>query len=1077
MPAALPGGLVARTAARTRPRFAPPRSARGPLRRAHLDKAIASGIETGVLFVVAAAGYGKTTAVSEWFASSGLPVAWLSLNTAHRNPPALLNDLIEALAHLHPTVDALRTQLEAGDGPQAIADQLTALLHALDDADDFGGFVLDDVHALHDADPANAILDELCAHSPSSLALVLIGRERPAFPSLARGVASGRMALIDARALAFRDDEARALLETLGTPEAARDQLIARAQGWPLALALLGRRAVDAPTHGAASQIDTTDLDEFIRSEVFDPLPPDDRALLQACSVAAYFDGDIAAEVSERSDSAVALQGLRVRTGLISPVGDGRWLRMHPLLREHCLQRLAREDPARLAAYRSRAARALKRAGELDEATELALDGESWADARELIEAQAEALSGRGAWSTLASWLSRLPSHVLADAPDLTLLRARVAIRLMRLAEAHTFLDEVQRQTLAPRDQARALLYRGIAHRQARRLDAALAAQRSARVIIEETEPLDSDLRIEVDFEEGSVHGMRGEIGPALQLLQQAAAAAERSGHPRFAANAHQNLGMALLIEGRLAPAGEAFREARRRWEVLGEQEAVLLSRNNEATVAHMLGNLAGAETAYRNIAEHAAPRSRMAALATVGLADIARDRHQLEAAERGYEAALELAIAIEHRGVEAAAAFGLAMVAIERGDSVAARRLIEEHLRSTEEQGARDFAARFRIGLARLLITEHRCEDALATTTAVLDSPGRGFQRQQVALLVRADAQFQLGLLEAAITTLTALFDLVEAVGYDQFIVTEARFCTELLSHHATAAIGTGYFARLLERAQRHPVAARVVAASPSPHAAEALPSSVDLVVRAFGSPTVVRPQDGPSEVAWRSERSKELFLLLLTRDGPITREEAEASIWPDTPAQQLSSLFHNNLHRLRRSVGQDAVIRVAGGYAVNPALSIDFDVRRFEAHLAAAEAEGVQENPTVRESELRSAFRLYTGSFARTFESDWAVDLRAHLEDRFVAAASSLARLDIARSNFTDAVEVAEAVLNLDPLNEEAVRHLIAAHVGMGFPDLALRAYRRLQELTERDLGAPPSAETLRALELGLARSQPTG
>ena len=145
----------------------------------------------------------------------------------------------------------------------------------------------------------------------------------------------------------------------------------------------------------------------------------------------------------QRGDAAAVIERIRVRTGLLNEVGDGRWLRMHPLLREHALRRLTLEDPARLADYRARAARALAREGELQEAAELALDAEAWSQARELIEGQVEALNGRGAWSLLAGWLERLPADQLAEAPDLALLQARVAIRLMRLPEAHAMLDAV----------------------------------------------------------------------------------------------------------------------------------------------------------------------------------------------------------------------------------------------------------------------------------------------------------------------------------------------------------------------------------------------------------------------------------------------------------------------------------------------------------------------------------------------------------------------------------------------------------------------------------------------------------
>src|SRR3989304_1156517 len=80
-----------------RPRFAPPRPARGVLQRARLHEAVARGLDAGVLLLVAPAGYGKTTVITQWLDESALPAAWLALNAAHRDPPALLGDRLRAV--------------------------------------------------------------------------------------------------------------------------------------------------------------------------------------------------------------------------------------------------------------------------------------------------------------------------------------------------------------------------------------------------------------------------------------------------------------------------------------------------------------------------------------------------------------------------------------------------------------------------------------------------------------------------------------------------------------------------------------------------------------------------------------------------------------------------------------------------------------------------------------------------------------------------------------------------------------------------------------------------------------------
>ncbi len=64
--------------------------------------------------ISAAAGFGKTTLLSEWIAGCRLPVAWLSLDEEDSNPVRFLAYLISALQTIAPNVGAgVLTALQA----------------------------------------------------------------------------------------------------------------------------------------------------------------------------------------------------------------------------------------------------------------------------------------------------------------------------------------------------------------------------------------------------------------------------------------------------------------------------------------------------------------------------------------------------------------------------------------------------------------------------------------------------------------------------------------------------------------------------------------------------------------------------------------------------------------------------------------------------------------------------------------------------------------------------------------------------------------------------------------------------
>ncbi|HUM71689.1 MAG TPA: LuxR family transcriptional regulator, partial [Chloroflexota bacterium] len=80
------------------------------VRRARLGERLNDGLRQGQGFgrkltlISAAAGFGKTTLVSEWVAGCGLPVAWLSLDEGDSDPARFLTYLVAALQTIAPDV-------------------------------------------------------------------------------------------------------------------------------------------------------------------------------------------------------------------------------------------------------------------------------------------------------------------------------------------------------------------------------------------------------------------------------------------------------------------------------------------------------------------------------------------------------------------------------------------------------------------------------------------------------------------------------------------------------------------------------------------------------------------------------------------------------------------------------------------------------------------------------------------------------------------------------------------------------------------------------------------------------------
>ena len=143
-----------------------------------------------IVSVVAPAGYGKTTLLSQWAERSTQAVAWVSVDEADNDPKVLLTYVAEALDAIEPigerVFDALASP--ASSVPGSVVPRLGSAFASMTSP---VTLVLDDVHLLHNSE-CRAALSVLADHVPAGSRLVLAGRAEPPLRT-ARLRAEGRM--------------------------------------------------------------------------------------------------------------------------------------------------------------------------------------------------------------------------------------------------------------------------------------------------------------------------------------------------------------------------------------------------------------------------------------------------------------------------------------------------------------------------------------------------------------------------------------------------------------------------------------------------------------------------------------------------------------------------------------------------------------------------------------------------------------------------------------------------------------------------------------------------------------------
>ena len=227
-----------------------PQPGHGHVARPRLAERIGRLLDARVTLVSAPAGFGKTTLVADWLATTTATVAWVSLDPSDDDPRTFWRYVLASLEAALPGVGQ-QAIAQLGRPDVAIRATLTTLLNDLSVVAADVVLVLDDYHRIGSADVHEAI-GFLVDHLPPRVHLVITTRSDPPLP-LARLRARGQLVEIRAADLRFTSEETAAYLGgPMGLELDARDLAVleTRTEGWiaALQLAALSMQGRDDPT-------------------------------------------------------------------------------------------------------------------------------------------------------------------------------------------------------------------------------------------------------------------------------------------------------------------------------------------------------------------------------------------------------------------------------------------------------------------------------------------------------------------------------------------------------------------------------------------------------------------------------------------------------------------------------------------------------------------------------------------------------------------------------------------------------------------------------------------------------------
>ena len=360
----------------------------GTVRRTSLIERLARDDARPIVSIVAPAGYGKTTLLSQWAERDGQAFAWVSVDDGDNDAKVLLTYVAEALNAVEPVgqrvFDALASPVSSVPG--SVVPRLGSAFRSMTSP---VALVLDDVHLLHDSE-CRAALSVLADHVPGGSQLVLAGRTEPPVRA-ARLRAEGKLLEIGSGDLSLTAEEAAALLRAaevvLGDDDVT--ELHRRTEGWPVGLylaALYLREGGSLPGAAASFGGDDRFVSEYMESEFLARISSSQRVFLTRTAVLDRMSGPLCEAVLERPGSGAILADLARSNLLLVPLDRrGQWYRYHHLFRDMLLAELERQEPDLIQVLRRRAAAWCLQNGLPEEALEHSMAAEDVDTAAELV--------------------------------------------------------------------------------------------------------------------------------------------------------------------------------------------------------------------------------------------------------------------------------------------------------------------------------------------------------------------------------------------------------------------------------------------------------------------------------------------------------------------------------------------------------------------------------------------------------------------------------------------------------------------------------------------------------------------
>ncbi len=1033
-----------------------------------------------LILITAPAGYGKTSLLIDLAHHTEMPLCWFSLDTLDRDPQRFIAYFIAAIARRFPhfgnqSTSALRSLTSLDQGLENLI--ITLANEIYEQVGEHFALVLDDYQFVDSVPEIRDFVSRFIQLASENCHLILSSRRLPALPDMAALVARQQVGGFDFQELAFNPDEIHSLFKRnygIHLSTNVVENLFAHTEGWVTGLNLSGpEKNQGLPDRMQPARATDVSLSSYLDQQILDKQSKELRDFLLHTSLFDEFDAELCAAVLGALSPGTPrkwnklIETVKQNNLFVLPVGpNGKWLRYHHLVQDFLQSRLREENPEIIETILIYLVQYYEQCGEWEKAHHVYQQLGDIAALADLAERAGSSLIQNDRIITLGRWLDELPEIIAQEHPGLLSLKGTVELLRGKIRYGLSLLDqalEIFRGSGDSKNLALTLVRRALALRLVGDYIGSLEdADQALKITNRRVEQEHQEIRVEALRLKGLAFYRLGKVEQSVEMLESSLFLSNKLDLIQTIPVLETELGMVHRALGDYRAAKDMYERALAIWKKKGNLTFQANLLNSLGVLHHTQGDYETAAITFEEGLD-CARRSgyqHVEALLLTSLGDLYVEMGELEIARHTYEKAEDIARQTSDQFLLTYSLLSQAGIARASGSFDRARLLLNEVYIQV-----RDNKSNYEEGLYEL--EYGRLELVLNNSTSArqhLQTAVKSFQRGSQVLeegwchLWLAAADNQLGDRQSAIAHIKEISRHDENMFHSLSMA--AYQVREWLDGGLENDPEAGpTLARMLNRAVKtqsklitlRKRLRRLTSTVPMP------PPHLD--IKAFDKAQVRVNGELVTNAQWQTKSVRELFFYFLHSTNPVTKEQVGADFWPEVTPVQLKLRFKNDLYRLRRALGPEAILWEGDLYHFNHDLDYEYDVESFKTCLDKARAaKGIEE----RIQHYIEAVNLVHGRYLPDLGSTWVVAEQEHLEREFLTALLSLAKLLLQTGRYEEAQQISRRALANDACLEEAHRFLMRIYDLLGDHAAVTRQYQICRETLDAELGIKPSHET---------------